>query len=140
MIAGARAATTCPKLPRRMTQRMLPGGGTRLPQTDTGAEIARIVSTTSSSSSSASSSRSVRAFSPGGIGNIGPGLDILGCAVTGAGDTVRAALSHERGVCVVESGHPQLSRDPSTHASAIAAAEVLRRADARDIGVTLHVE
>ena len=30
----------------------------------------------------------VRAFAPGGIGNIGPGLDILGCAVTGPGDTV----------------------------------------------------
>ena len=25
-----------------------------------------------------------RAYAPGGIGNLGPGLDVLGCAVTGA--------------------------------------------------------
>ena len=30
----------------------------------------------------------VRAFAPGGIGNLGPGLDVLGCAVTGVGDSV----------------------------------------------------
>jgi homoserine kinase len=87
-----------------------------------------------------SSLSSVRAFAPGGIGNIGPGLDILGCAVTGPGDAVRASRGEHHGVVVAESGHPDLSRDPAKHASAIAATEVLRRAGASDAGITLRVE
>ena len=84
-------------------------------------------------------SRIVRAFAPGGIGNIGPGIDILGCAVTGAGDAVRAERSSARGVRIAETGHPDLPSDPTRHAAGIAALEVLRRANAAD-GVTLFVE
>jgi homoserine kinase len=82
---------------------------------------------------------SVRAFAPGGIGNLGPGLDILGCALTGPGDVVVARRVETRGVHVERSGHPELSSDPAQHASAIAATDVLRRAGA-DIGVSLSVE
>ena len=82
---------------------------------------------------------SARAFAPGGIGNLGPGLDILGCAVTGPGDSVRASFSDQPGVLVADAGHPDLSTDATTHASAIAASEVLRRAGARDVGLVLHV-
>ena len=32
--------------------------------------------------------RQVTAFAPGSVGNVGPGLDILGLAVAGRGDTV----------------------------------------------------
>ena len=81
----------------------------------------------------------VRAFAPGSTGNIGPGLDILGCALTGPGDAVRARLTDQPGVRVEDPGHADLSRDPARHASAIAASEVLRRADAR-VGVALSVE
>ena len=84
-------------------------------------------------------SRVIRAFAPGGIGNIGPGIDILGCAVTGAGDAVRAERSAARGVRIAETGHPDLPSDPTRHAAGIAALEVLRRANAAD-GVTLFVE
>lgn len=87
-----------------------------------------------------STTSAVRAFSPGGIGNLGPGLDILGCAVTGPGDAVRASFSNARGVTVADPGHPELPRDPASHASAIAAGDVLRRADANDVGITLRVE
>jgi len=87
-----------------------------------------------------STTKAFRAFSPGGIGNIGPGLDILGCAVTGAGDAVRASFAPARGIVIANAGHRELPSDPRTHASAIAAQEVLRRADALDIGVTLDVE
>jgi homoserine kinase len=83
---------------------------------------------------------SARAFAPGGIGNLGPGLDILGCAVTGPGDAVRASFGAHRGVVVANAGHPDLSPDPMSHASAIASAEVLRRAAARDVGIVLDVE
>ncbi len=82
-----------------------------------------------------------RAFAPGSIGNLGPGLDILGCAVTGPGDTVEATrLSSSTGVRVDVPGHPDLPRDPTRHASAIAATEVLRRAGASSIGVALCVQ
>ena len=70
----------------------------------------------------------VRAFAPASIGNFGPGLDVLGCAVTGAGDTVIAEWCDERGVVLRDPGHPELPADPALHTSAIAAAAVLRRA------------
>jgi homoserine kinase len=70
----------------------------------------------------------VRAFAPSSIGNLGPGLDVLGCAVTGAGDTVVAEWCDDSGIVVREAGHPDLPTDPSRHSSAIAAAEVFRMA------------
>lgn len=72
--------------------------------------------------------RRVRAFAPASIGNLGPGLDVLGCAVTGAGDTVVAEWCGEVGVVVRDPGHPELPTDPALHSSAIAAAAVLRQA------------
>jgi homoserine kinase len=83
--------------------------------------------------------RVVRAFAPGGIGNLGPGIDILGCAVTGAGDAVRAERARTPGVRVADPGHPDLPADPARHAAAIAAGEVLRLANAAG-GITIWVE
>jgi homoserine kinase len=68
------------------------------------------------------------AYSPGSIGNIGPGLDILGCAVEGTGDSVTAEFSDQPGIIVLESGHAALSTIPEEHASALAAMAVVRRA------------
>ncbi len=68
------------------------------------------------------------AYSPGSIGNLGPGLDILGCAVEGAGDSVTAEFSDTFGITILESGHPSLSSDPTVHASALAGMAVIRRA------------
>ena len=59
---------------------------------------------------------------------MGPGLDVLGCAVTGPGDTVVAEWCDEPGIVVRDPGHPELPGDPALHASAIAAAAVLRQA------------
>ena len=84
-------------------------------------------------------SRVVRAFAPGGIGNIGPGIDILGCAVTGPGDAVRAESAAFRGVQIADPGHPDLSRDAERHAAGIAALEVLRRTQSPS-GMTLWME
>jgi homoserine kinase len=81
---------------------------------------------------------STRAFAPGGIGNIGPGIDILGCALTGPGDEVEARLVDRPGVHVIEPGHPDLSTDPGRHASAIAATDVLRRAKS-NAGIELRI-
>ena len=81
-----------------------------------------------------------RAFAPGGIGNLGPGLDILGCAVTGLGDLVDVRIIDVPGVRVDDPGHPDLPSDPNRHASAIAASAVLRRANASDIGLAIRLE
>jgi homoserine kinase len=80
-----------------------------------------------------------RVFAPGGIGNIGPGLDILGCAVTGPGDAVTARVTAQWGVRLDGPGHAELPRDAARHASAIAASEVLRRAGL-DCGLSITLE
>lgn len=78
------------------------------------------------------------AFAPGSIGNLGPGLDVLGLAVAGAGDWVSAELIGARGIEVRDSGHPDLPADPARHASALAARAVLERAGATE-GLALRV-
>jgi homoserine kinase len=71
---------------------------------------------------------------------MGPGLDILGCAVTGPGDAVTATLTDQPGVRIDDPGHPDLPTDVHRHASGIAASEVLRRASATSAGVALTIE
>jgi len=83
--------------------------------------------------------RQVRVFAPGSIGNVGPGLDILGLAVAGLGDVVTAERSEDSGVIIDEPGHPALPTDAAHHTSGIAAAEVLFRAGAR-FGLRLRIE
>ncbi len=80
---------------------------------------------------------SVTAFAPGSIGNVGPGLDILGLALAGDGDEVTLAWSDGPTV-VLEPGHPELSSDPAAHTAAIAATAVLRRLGERR-GVVIRV-
>lgn len=80
----------------------------------------------------------VHVFAPGSVGNVGPGLDVLGLAIGGAGDEVIAARQDQPGVCIADPGHPSLPSDPARHSSGIAAAAVLRRAGA-GFGVSLRV-
>ena len=68
------------------------------------------------------------AFAPGGVGNIGPGLDILGLALAGVGDTVRAEWTDSPGVQILDPGHPDLPTDPARHTSGLAARAVIDRA------------
>jgi homoserine kinase len=80
------------------------------------------------------------ALAPASIGNVGPGLDVLGMAVTGPGDRVTAERTTERGVEIDDPGHPELPRDAAKPASGIAARQVLSRAGAEGTGVRLTVE
>lgn len=85
---------------------------------------------------------SVTAYAPGGVGNVGPGLDILGLALAGAGDTVGAEWSNIPGIQILDPGHPELPRDPERHASGLAARAVLQRVKdhpehQRGIGLTV---
>jgi homoserine kinase len=83
----------------------------------------------------------VTAYAPGGVGNVGPGLDIMGLAVAGLGDTVRAEWSDQPGIRVMDPGHHALPREADRHTSALAARAVLERAGgARDgRGLALYV-
>ena len=84
--------------------------------------------------------QTTRVYVPGSIGNVGPGLDILGLAVRGAGDTVVAERRRGRGILVADPGHPDLPTDPDRHASAIAARAALDRGGRRGrIGMTISL-
>jgi homoserine kinase len=72
-----------------------------------------------------SGERMVTAFAPGSVGNIGPGLDILGLALTGAGDSASAEWSDAPGIQILDPGHPELPRQPTHHTSGLAARAVL---------------
>ncbi|HEY5940714.1 MAG TPA: homoserine kinase [Gemmatimonadales bacterium] len=71
--------------------------------------------------------RSVAAFAPGGVGNIGPGLDILGLALAGVGDTVRAEWTSSPGIHILDPGHPDLPTGSARHTSGLAARAVIDR-------------
>ena len=81
----------------------------------------------------------VSAFAPGSIGNVGPGLDILGLAVAGAGDEVTAERTGGHAIEVRDAGHPDLPTDPECNTAALAAREVLCRAGVAGLGVALTV-
>ncbi|MBA3522511.1 MAG: homoserine kinase [Gemmatimonadales bacterium] len=68
------------------------------------------------------------AFAPGGIGNVGPGLDILGLAAAGLGDSVSAEWAPAPGLLILDPGHPELPREPERHTAGLAAAAVIERA------------
>ncbi len=80
------------------------------------------------------------ALAPGGVGNIGPGLDVLGLAVTGPGDRVIAERADQHGVTMADAGNSELPREATRNAAGIAAIAVLARAGANDIGVKLTLE
>lgn len=85
-----------------------------------------------------------RATAPGGIGNLGPGLDVLGCAIAGNRDEVVAEWSDVAGVTLLDAGHPELPTSPTRHTAAIAATAVLRLAVASGVrldcaGIALRV-
>jgi homoserine kinase len=86
---------------------------------------------------------SATAFAPGGVGNMGPGLDILGLALDGLGDTVRAEWIDGPGIRMLDAGHTDLPKDSSSHTAGLAARAVLKRANdprSRTAGVGLTVK
>ena len=68
----------------------------------------------------------IKVFAPATIGNIGPGFDVLGLAVSGWGDVIEARKI-DSGVIIseIESEH-ELPSDPNKNTAGIAAREVLR--------------
>jgi homoserine kinase len=83
--------------------------------------------------------REVRAYAPGSVGNVGPGLDILGLAVTGAGDRVTARVTPGPGLTVATDG-PAIPTDPDRNTASLAARAVMARAGASAFGLALTLE
>lgn len=81
----------------------------------------------------------VRVFAPGSVGNVGPGLDIMGMALTGAGDTVEARRVEAAGVVVLDAGHPDLPSEAGANTAALAAQAALRLAGRSDAGLSLRI-
>ena len=71
-------------------------------------------------------SDAVRVFVPGSIGNVGPGLDILGLALDGPGDSVEIEWADQPGIEVTDPGHPTLPRESDRNTASLAAAAVFR--------------
>lgn len=81
----------------------------------------------------------VRVFAPGSVGNVGPGLDILGMAVAGAGDVVEISRTDTGDVVVLDPGHPDLPREPGANTAALAAQAAMRLAGGRVTGLALRI-
>jgi homoserine kinase len=83
----------------------------------------------------------VSAFAPGSVGNVGPGLDIVGLAVAGRGDTVRAEWIDPPGIRILDSGHPEIPTSADRHTAGLAVRAVALRAgvDLKTRGIGLSV-
>ena len=78
------------------------------------------------------------AAAPGCIGNFGPGLDVLGVAVSGPVDRVVVLRDGSAGVTIDDPGHPDLPSEPDRNTAGIAAQQVLSRSGA-DVGIRLSL-
>ncbi len=83
----------------------------------------------------------VRIYAPASIGNIGPGFDVLGMAITNLGDVVEARKKRSPGVELIKitGDGGRLPDDPAKNTAAIAAAKVLKRIGAKS-GMNISVQ
>ncbi|MFQ5543455.1 MAG: homoserine kinase [Nitrospiria bacterium] len=84
---------------------------------------------------------SVRVFAPASVGNIGPGFDILGMALSGMGDTIIAERRSGPGVFISEitGDEGRLPRAASKNTAGIAVQEVLNYLGLEEAGVSLSL-
>ncbi len=85
--------------------------------------------------------QTVRVYAPASIGNIGPGFDVLGLAVTNLGDVVEARRRRSPGVSIIDikGDGGKLPVDPAKNTASIAAAKVLERIGAKG-GANIVIE
>jgi len=83
----------------------------------------------------------ITVFAPATVANVGPGFDVLGCAVSGMGDWVTARLIEMPGVHIeaVEGDAGRLPREATRNTAGIAALETLRLLEVRNAGVALRL-
>lgn len=83
----------------------------------------------------------VRVFAPASVGNVGPGFDVLGMAITGPGDIVEAEWVDTLGVHIesISGDDGMLPLEAKKNTAGIAAQEVLTLSEATK-GVVLRIE
>lgn len=83
----------------------------------------------------------ITVFAPATVANVGPGFDVLGCAVSGMGDWVTARLIEMPGVHIeaVEGDSGRLPREATRNTAGIAALETLKLLEVRNAGVALRL-
>lgn len=87
--------------------------------------------------------KTVTVFAPASVGNLGPGFDVLGMALSGMGDTLTAEQCQEPGVIIKkitgDKGQLPLAADENT--AGIAAQAVLKHLKIKTgMSITLHKE
>src|SRR5215831_10358958 len=80
-----------------------------------------------------------REYAPGTVANVGPGFDVLGLALTGAGDFVAARLVAGSGI-EISCSDPEIPTDPRKNTAGIAAEAVVRMAGRRVRRIVLSIE
>ena len=82
----------------------------------------------------------IRVFAPASIGNIGPGFDVLGMAITNLGDTIEARKTKAQGVTIlsITGSDGTIPEDPTRNTAGIAAREVLKQIKTKQ-GVELRI-
>ncbi|MDX9722135.1 MAG: homoserine kinase [Myxococcota bacterium] len=82
----------------------------------------------------------VYAFAPASIGNVGPGFDVLGLALSAPGDLLGASLRNSPGLSLIVHGDGgRLPRELENNSASLAARLVLERASAASQGLTLEL-
>ncbi len=86
---------------------------------------------------------SVTVFTPASVGNIGPGFDVLGMALSGMGDTLRADRHPDPGVIIktITGDQGQLPKEAKENTAGIAAQAVLAHLKIKEgVSLSLHKE
>lgn len=83
----------------------------------------------------------ITVFAPATVANVGPGFDVLGCAVSGMGDWVTARVIEMPGVHIeaVEGDDGRLPREATRNTAGIAALETLKLLKVRNAGMALRL-
>jgi len=87
--------------------------------------------------------KTVTVFAPASVGNLGPGFDVLGMALSGMGDTLHAEVHNKPGILINEitGDKGQLPTAPDENTAGIAAQAVLNHLDIKTgMAITLHKE
>ncbi|MGB0647015.1 MAG: homoserine kinase [Bradymonadia bacterium] len=85
--------------------------------------------------------RSCTAFAPATVANLGPGFDVLGLAVEGAGDTVTVTQADDRRIQIrrISGDDGRLPLNPQANTAAIAARATLKRAGV-EMGLLIDID
>ena len=84
----------------------------------------------------------VSAFAPASVANVGPGFDVLGFALEGIGDIVRAKRTNEPGVRIskIIGDNGLLPLETMKNTASIAALGVLQRLEIKGAGIEIELE